>query len=304
MQKFNENLLEDLSRQRVVLFLGAGVSSSAVTLAGGRIKGWHKFLDSMRAHVDARIAKQISGLLRKSDYLLACEILQSTLREDWQKYVNAEFGQMAKPSSLHQAIIALDQRIILTTNFDKLIENCWGSSLGESVHLPTVVTSIKNDAFRLFKDHSGKYLVKIHGTVDAPETLIFSRSEYIKLAFGNTLYSTFIENLLLNYTFIFIGFSMDDPAILSLMEMYALRYKDARPHYMFSGGNIPENIRGINLNLRKLNVLAYNAKNNHEELPRILLDLSEQMRRKKREIFANWINEQDSMPLNRMADSG
>lgn len=93
--------------------------------------------------------------------------------------------------------------------------------------------------------------------------------------------------LLLNYTFLFVGFSMEDPAICSLMEMYALRYKKARPHYLFSGEGTPENILEINRNLRKLKIIEYDSSNNHEKLPDVISSLSIAARNKKKEILVD-----------------
>ncbi|MGU3466881.1 SIR2 family protein [Methylobacterium sp. C33D] len=289
MSVFNADLIDDVARQRVVLFLGAGVSSSATTRSGARIKGWEGFLRDMCLQVDGELRTQISGLLDKKDYLLACELLQAALSEAWEGHVTREFGQMAEPSALHKAIVALDQRIILTTNFDKIIEACWENKLGTSTHLPVILPSISPKIFKLLKDHSNKYLVKIHGTVDNADTLIFSRSEYIRLAFGSASYSSFIETLLLNYTFLFIGFSMDDPAVCSLMEMYALRYENARPHYIFTAEGLPTNIMEINRKLRKLVAITYDPANNHAQLPDLILKLSELSRVQRRAIFASML---------------
>lgn len=280
---FNSDLVDDLAREKVVLFLGAGVSASAVTAAGGKISDWGSFLDKSCEHVSEKVGSQVKGLLEKKDFLLACEILQGALADTWEDYVKAEFGQKATPSALHNSIINLGQRLILTTNFDKLLETAWEAIDAKATHYPTVLSSLNEDVFRALKDHSGKYLVKIHGTVDDAKSLVFSRSEYIRLAFGNSSYSGFLENLLLNYTFLFVGFSMDDPAITSLMEMYAFRYPAARPHYIFASEDIPENILDINKRLRKLIYMSYKG---HENLPPLIDKLGEAARERRKQILA------------------
>lgn len=289
MSKFNSDLIDDLARQRVVIFAGAGVSSSALTPSGASIKGWDAFLQGMLKHVNSLLALQVKNLLDKKDYLLACELLQRNLQDSWENHVTAEFGQMAQPSRLHEALIGLDQRLILTTNFDKLIESCWISKIGNSTHLPIVVSGIKETAFKILKDHSRKYLVKIHGTVDQPETLIFSRSEYIRMAFGNSLYSSFLEILLLTYTFLFVGFSMEDPAITSLMEMYALRYPNTRPHYIISPSGLEENIKSLYRTLRRLAIIEYDASLGYGEVPRVVDDLAEEARTRRKLIYAGTV---------------
>ncbi|XBW56795.1 SIR2 family protein [Dickeya fangzhongdai] len=92
----------------------------------------------------------------------------------------------------------------------------------------------------------------------------------MRLAFGNENHSLFLDSLLLNYTFLFVGFSMDDPAITSLMELYAYKYPKSRPHYIITSNKIPQNIRDIHRTLRKLIVIPYDQKNNHEELPKLI----------------------------------
>lgn len=282
----NADLLDDLAREKTVLFLGAGVSASATTLKGGRIADWNGFLASLSNDLSEPTLSQVQALIAAKDYLLAGEILQSALAEAWESKITEHFGQKAAPSSLHKALIGLGQRIILTTNFDKLLEVAFEQMDSTETHYPTVITKIEDNVFRSLKDHSRKYIVKIHGTVDDPSSRVLSRSEYIKLAFGNSYYSGFIENLLLNYTFVFVGFSMDDPAIMSLMEMYSLRYPNARPHYIFAPSPVPQNIVEINKRLRKLVFVVYDPVDNHAALPGLINEFAAASNARRREIFA------------------
>lgn len=287
---FNADLVDDLARERVVLFVGAGVSASASTVRGGKIADWAGFLHQTAEKLNLSEREQVFGLLREKDYLLASEILQKSLSESWAEAVADEFGQKAMPSELHNAIINLQQRIILTTNFDKLLENAWELMDARATHYPILVTDLDSGAFKALKDHSRRYLIKIHGTVDNANSMVFTRSEYIRSAFGNARYSLFIESLLLNYTFIFVGFSMNDPAVMSLMEMYALRYPTARPHYIFSPQPVADNIIEINKRLRKLSYILYNPADGHKELTGKLNELSELAHDRRRELLARSIS--------------
>src|SRR5690606_19693263 len=96
-----------------------------------------------------KLREQVKKLIEEKDYLLACELLQSHLRDRWSELVRAEFGQKANPSPLHQALVALRQRIILTTNFDKLIENAWNNLEEEETHFREVISSIDGRIFRV-----------------------------------------------------------------------------------------------------------------------------------------------------------
>jgi len=205
--------------------------------------------------------------------LLACELLQADYGDAWERKVTEEYGRAAQPSILHKALISLRQRIILTTNFDKLVESAWASSLADGERHFKVISKVDNDIFKVLKEHDSSYIIKIHGSIDDVSNIVFSRSQYIRLAFGNENYSLFLDSLLLNYTFLFVGFSMDDPAITSLMELYAYKYPKSRPHYIITNNKIPQNIRDIHRSLRKLIVIPYDPKNNHEQLPLLIEDM-------------------------------
>lgn len=284
---FNEDLIRDLARQRVVLFLGAGVSSSAEIGGDHAFKGWPDFLSSAALSRPEPLKTQVNKLICARDYLLACELLQVDYGDAWGDIVTEEYGRAATPSHLHEKLISLGQRIIITTNFDKLIESAWTASIKPGDRYFKTITRVDSSIFKILKDHDTPYVIKIHGSIDDTSSLVFSRSEYIRHAFGNENYSLFIDSLLLNYTFLYVGFSMDDPAILSLMELYALRYPGARPHYIVSGDDVPENIREIHKKLRKLIAIPYSKAGNHAELPLVIERLSLAVKDKRREFVAN-----------------
>lgn len=283
---FNSDLLRDLADEKVVLFLGAGVSSSSLIDGKPAFKGWPDFLKNAAASREAELKEQILQLIAAKDYLLACQLLQDDYEDHWQEMITAEYGKAANPSRLHQALISLQQRLILTTNFDKLIETAWAQSLPPGSRSFKVISNIDEKVFRSLKDYETPYLVKIHGSVDNTSSLVFSRSEYIKLAFGNSRYSAFLDAVLLNYTILFVGFSMDDPAVSSLMEMYALNYPSSRPHYILVPEGGKSNIAEINKKLRKLSMIKYDASDNHSKLPDLIESLAVATQEKRREIVA------------------
>lgn len=290
---YNQDLISDLARQKVVLFLGAGVSSSVSIDENNRFKTWPDFLQAAAESKEEPLHSQIKELLDKKDYLLACELLQSDYGESWGEVVTSEYGRAAKPSTLHHALISLKQRVVLTTNFDKLIETAWGISIPDGERHYKLVTTVDSNIFRILRDHETPYIIKIHGTIDDTDNIVFSRSQYIRLAFGNENYASFLDSLLLNYTFLFVGFSMDDPAITSLMELYTLRYPGARPHYIIASNTLPDNIRNVHRRLRKLIVIPYDPRENHSELPLLIKGMAEETERKRSEIIAHTMSQKN-----------
>ena len=232
------------------------------------------------------ISKQAFSLISKEDYLLACEILQRELSDVWEQRLREEYSQRIISSELHKAIVTLKQRIIVTTNFDKGLETALDAQDVSETHYRTVISSVGDTVFKALRAHSETYIIKIHGTIDDIRTIVFSRSEYVKFVFGNPLYNNFIENLMLNYTVLFIGFSMADPAIISLMELYALKFMESRPHYIFAPQPVDRNIEGMFKRLRKLSIIKYDASKDHEQLPLLVNELGVRAKERRREIAA------------------
>ncbi|MNT26569.1 hypothetical protein D3C72_1621500 [compost metagenome] len=207
---------------------------------------------------------------------MACEVIKQGVEDlgKWRDLLYEEFSMIGDPSDLHKAIVGLNQRVIITTNFDKLIENTWPLVNGSAHHYPVVASEVRPELFRLFRDDKS-YVVKLHGSIDNPDNIIFARTDYSKLAFSNWIYGEFINTILMSYTVMFVGFSMSDPAISQLIEVYAQKFPSLRPHYIVqpSGSGMTE----ISKTLRKLYVLEYdNPKDDHAELPHLLNSLAKE----------------------------
>ena len=172
---------------------------------------------------------------------------------------------------------------MVTTNFDKIIESAFVES--GSSHYPKIVTKLGPDAFKMLRDEE-RYLVKMHGTIDDSDSFIFTKSEYIERAFENWVYAEFLRILLATYTVVFVGFSMADPAISSLVEQYAFRYPRGRPHYILQAGPTDPDIAEINKSLRKLFVIEYDPANNHEQLVSVIEAMVERMNSRRAELAA------------------
>lgn len=282
--KFNADLVADIAQRKVVVFVGAGVSKWARPNTGNSFKDWPDFLTYAARQRTPRIQKMVQERIKAKDYLIASQLLKSELSDQWNSMLANEFQQAASTSRLHKAIIALNQRIVVTTNFDKLIEKAWNES--EVQHFSTVISKIDQQAFKLFRDNES-YLIKIHGSIDDLNSIVFDTSSYQRSVFSNRFYQDLISTLLLTHTFLFIGFSMDDPAVSLLVESHAHRFSDTRPHYAFFSGKKQPEIDNISKLIRKLFIIRYSDSNNHEQLADLLELLAEEGGKKNRELSRN-----------------
>lgn len=278
---FNADLVSDIANRKVVVFIGAGASKWAKPTNGNNFKDWTTFLEYASNSATPKIRKLVKERLEAKDYLIASELLKNALAEKWITLLEAEFQQAADISRLHKAIISLNQRIIVTTNFDKLIENAWNRP--ELTRYPKIISKIDQQAFKLFRDDEA-YLIKIHGSIDESENIVFDKTSFQRGAFSNRFYQDLIGTLLLTHTFLFIGFSMDDPAVSLLVESHAYRYSDTRPHYAFISGKPQPEIDSLSRSIRKLFVLRYPNENNHIALAEQIEHLADLGAKRKKEL--------------------
>ena len=115
-----------------------------------------------------------------------------------QKTLHCDNG----PNPIDDEIFSIFPRHIITTNYDPLLEK------SQSVNslLYTVVTRDSD----LLAEANDRYIIKMHGDLEKPDTIVLKESDYIKYEQEHPLISTFIKSLLVNHTFIFLGYSLND----------------------------------------------------------------------------------------------
>lgn len=258
-----QELISDIARRRCVVFLGAGVSRNSANAAGRRPKSWEQFL---RAAAEAISPSQhVKALLREKDYLTACEVIKRRLgRDDFVALLRDEFlapGYAHAP--IHEHIFRLDSRIVATPNFDKIYETYANHAAHASVVVKHHYDPDVTDAIR----DKGRLVLKIHGSIDSPNRMIFTRSEY---AAARSTYHAFYEvldALALTHTFLFLGCGVNDPDLKLLLEDAFFRHPLSRKHMMvIPRRSLHKEVIPIVEDTMNLRILTYSAAGDHKEL--------------------------------------
>lgn len=287
MIKWPKDVVSDISRRRCVIFLGSGISMNSVNAAGRRPMTWRAFLESTLEDINPRA--HIKKLINESDYLTACEVIKRELgKEEFTRIVKDEFLTPAyMPADIHKKIFALDSRIVATPNFDKIYETYANSEANGSIvvkqHYDSdVISSIRG---------SGRLILKVHGTIDSPDNLIFTRAEYAE---ARTKYATFyevLEALALTHTFVFLGCGVNDPDIKLLLEDTLFKHNSSRSHVMLLPKTALHNsVIAVIQDTMNLNIIQYSDKNNHKELLESINNLVQlvEAERDELKINMNW----------------
>lgn len=103
---------------------------------------------------------------------------------------------------LSKAIFEINPAHIITTNYDKLLE----SSSSEFRNQYDVVISDKD----LLDAEKSKYIIKMHGDVSHPETIVLKEQDYLNYSQNHILIELFVKALLADHTILFLGYSLND----------------------------------------------------------------------------------------------
>lgn len=256
-------LISDIARRRTVLFLGSGISRNSTNAARRKPKTWVQFLEHALTLVNPN--RHIKSLIKEKDYLTACEVIKKALGRDvFHQLLRDEFLTPGYThASIHENIFKLDSRIVATPNFDKIYETYANHEARGSIVIKHHYDPDTAEALR----GTDRIILKIHGTIDSPERMIFTRREYAEAREKYRAFYCLLEALALTHTFLFLGCGVNDPDIRLLLEENFFRHPSSRPHIFVLPNKIMHNsVQNVLQESMNLKILGYKQSADHKEL--------------------------------------
>lgn len=257
-----DTVVHAATHNSLVLFVGAGVSASCSNDLGNFPPNWTELLRTLSQKVSLEIdeKQELVDLINSGHLLDAAELLSFKSTDagypaDFTKVLtDAISGPKAhrfQPSDWHIAIGNINPPIIVTTNYDKIIEQADGLDYATA-------TYDSHDIDSLIRSGTPT-LIKLHGTVDAPSSIILSRSDYARLHRDGTLALDVVRALMLTHTFLFVGYSLSDPDIRALLQdVFAARsHRNTCPHYWFTSDSLSAYNRKAHLHCYGIQAVTY-----------------------------------------------
>jgi hypothetical protein len=260
-----QNLVLEIARRRSVVFCGAGISMQCTNAGGQQPKNWTDLLLSAVNQVPGPSTrkKEIIFLIKERDFLTACEVIRDKMgaRPFYAFLIQELLTPNFQPAPIHDTIIKLGSRILATPNFDKVLENKASALPGNAVRIKNYydgdVTAVAKGEMMV--------ILKVHGTIDTPDKMIFTRADYTKARNDNSAFYSVLEALSMTHTFLFIGCGLSDPDIKLMLEDHAFLHKWAEPHYfVMPKKTIPPSI--IPAVERNLNIKILEYSGGHTQL--------------------------------------
>jgi hypothetical protein len=254
--------------RKCILFAGSGLSCAAGYPSWGEMV--LRLVDEARQIPGAKV-QGLDELVEKKDWFSLAEFARTTLTPfDFGEVLKEMFFETGQPSRAHEMIARTDFRGIITTNFDRLLE----------IHItrvrnsmPTIFTTRGIGAMAVALFTSELFVYKMHGDVGEAHSIVLTASDYDEMILFSPHTRSFLHGAMLNYTLLFVGYSLSDPDFQLVLRELSLMFQNRVPkHYALipnCGDFAKEHL------LRRLNVQAigYDPADGHREAVDVLEEL-------------------------------
>nr|WP_213087395.1 SIR2 family protein [Streptococcus pacificus] len=197
-------------------FIGAGLSIPAGFCS------WKELLREPAEEIGLDVEKE-NDLVNLAQYYS-----NSKKRTSIDDLIKGQFSKLVNPTENHKLLSQLPISTFWTTNYDKLIEK----ALENNMKKPYV--KAKDEQLRGTNHNFDAIVYKLHGDVETPEDAVITRSDYEEFGYNKRkLFREVLEGDLLTKTFLFLGFSFEDPNfnyVIGRLRVL-LDEKNTRKHY-------------------------------------------------------------------------
>jgi hypothetical protein len=253
MIAWDDALVVELAARRCLVFLGSGASAGCVAMAGGHTPPtWPQLLSNLRDRigVDHEHAALAQDLIDRGRLLEAAEVLHSSMTHAAYSHAMRQIFEVPRfqPSEIHKAVLAIDPKVVVTTNFDTVYDRYCTS--GRAANGYNVIKY--HDDHLLAELRSPiRCVIKAHGCITNADRMVLTKAQFFDARQREPGFYKVLDALFLTHTILFVGYSLSDPDIQLTLENANIAASSARKHYFVTEA-------GTNPALRQASERAYN----------------------------------------------
>lgn len=215
IERFIDVYVAALRDENAAVFAGAGLSIPAGFV------DWKGLLRAVAAEVNLEVDQE-GDLLSVAQY----HVNERRGRHGINQALITQFAEHATTTENHRLLARLPIRTYWTTNYDDLLER----ALRDARKRVDVKKSEASLARTVPRRDATVY--KMHGDIDAPEYAVITRDDYECYQANHPLFGTALRGDLVEKTFLFIGFSFNDPNLAYILSHIRLLIgENRRDHY-------------------------------------------------------------------------
>jgi hypothetical protein len=195
-------LVDDFLRGRWLPIVGTGFSRNAKS-SSGSLPDWRGLGEALAADLNEFVPRDaidaISAYEEQYDWTRLIDRMGELLRID-----------DAQPGPAHEAFCRAGFDLVITTNFDFLLERAY-ESIGQPCQPLLTESQLPQRPFP-----GQAQLLKLHGDLNHPDELVATEDDFDGFLQRYPLKATFLGNLLITRSLVLVGYSFDDADARSL----------------------------------------------------------------------------------------
>jgi hypothetical protein len=218
-----DRLLQALLHRKVIPFLGAGFSVPS------GVPTWARLIADLAATDSASVESLGESRLSLPDLADVLDSLNATEHHALSFFEERVNDPRFRPSPYHEALEVLRPSVIITTNWDRLIED----HFRDRGHRVAVIT--RDADVPLFDEHHHINILKVHGSISDLGSLVYRKSQYEHYWNDRPLLRSLLDVLLSTHHALFLGYGFGDPNLIELLDRLAGRSgRFRREHWSLS----------------------------------------------------------------------
>ncbi|MDK2933161.1 MAG: hypothetical protein PWP27_971 [Clostridiales bacterium] len=218
LSEFKREYTKAITEGYAAIFAGAGLSRSS-----GYVN-WKELLRTIAQDINLDVDRE-TDLIAVAQYY---KNERGGRRGDINQIILNEFTKNSQENINIEILTRLPIDTYWTTNYDELIEK----NLEKNNRKPDIKTTQNSLANNIYDRDAVVY--KMHGDVRNPSEAVITKDDYETYNIKRALFSTALQGDLISKTFLFIGFSFEDPNLeYILSRIKVLLGENTRTHYCF-----------------------------------------------------------------------
>ncbi|MDN8182061.1 SIR2 family protein [Acinetobacter baumannii] len=211
-----DTIIEAKKNNKLAFFIGAGFSKNSETELN-KIPLWVDLINDLKASLDVKY---------ETDFLKIAQLYY--LKYGEYQYFNKlkkYFEINLEPSKVHKKLFSLLPNLIVTTNWDCLLEQ---TAIEEGLTYDIVTNDID-----LVKSSYFHKIIKMHGDFQH-HNIVFKEDDYLKYSDTFPLIENYLKSILSTYVVVFIGYSYSDIDLKLITKWIETKSQVTPPKFLFS----------------------------------------------------------------------
>ena len=269
-ERFIKKFTKAVQEGNAAVFAGAGTSVDAGFV------DWKKLVEPFANEIDLDIKKETDLIGLTQFYINKKKGNRGTVNQE----IIDQFSSPDAETDVMNLLTRIPISTYWTTNYDKVIEN----GLVKNNRKGDIKRNTDNLAISV--PDSDAVVYKMHGDVDIPGEVVISKDDYERYNEKRSLFVTALRGDLVSKTFLFVGFSFEDPNLESILgKVNVLLGDNKREHYCIQRYVSKDDYKSeeeyiyakIKQDLKIKELLRYGIEtilvNDYNEIPKLLLEI-------------------------------